>query len=119
MASTYRTRFLVRRDTTARWNAQTGFIPMKGEIIVYTDHAVTQDENGNDVLVPGVKIGDGNAYCVDLPFITDPYSRQNVLDELRRHEANTAIHTSEEEKDFWDSKLNCDIEGETLMLTRN
>ena len=119
MATRYKSKFLVRRDTTANWNAHRDFVPMSGEIIVYTDYGSTFDEQGNTVNVPGIKIGDGNAYCIDLPFITDGAQQQSILDELRRHEANTAIHTSEEEKDFWDAKLNCDIEGETLMLTRN
>lgn len=53
-------------DTTANWNAQTGLIPEEGAIYIYSDHYV----NGS-VVSPGVKIGDGNAYLSDLPFIIE------------------------------------------------
>lgn len=50
-----------KTDTTARWDATTNFIPLKGEIIIYSDYYY-----GNQ---PGVKIGDGIHKVQDLKFI--------------------------------------------------
>ena len=36
--TTIKARILAKRDTTANWNNASGFIPMLGEIIIYTDY---------------------------------------------------------------------------------
>lgn len=40
-------RIKLKRDTTANWNAATGFVPLEGEVIIYTDYQVTQKEVNN------------------------------------------------------------------------
>ena len=49
-------------DTTDGWMQRRKYVPFRGEIIVYSDRNVI---DGMDY--PGIKIGDGMAYVVDLP----------------------------------------------------
>jgi hypothetical protein len=100
-------------DTTEHWGEKPTFIPGKGAIIVYSDHNfIIRD--GKQVEVPGIKIGDGLAYLIDLPFVGD-----DLMDILENHISNNEIHVSQEEKDFWNSKLNCNCRDEVLLFTRN
>lgn len=107
MADATKVRVLLRRDTTARWNAQRSFIPLKGEAIVYTDRYVLPD----GTLVPGLKIGDGQAYCIDLPFVDNAITTQ-----LNTHIYDNDRHTSRAEKKAWNEKVGCELDGETLRL---
>lgn len=54
----------IHMDTTDRWNAQMGLIAKKNHLYVYTDYTNVDGE-----LVPGVKVGDGTSYLIDLPFV--------------------------------------------------
>lgn len=110
---TMRARLLARRDTTENWNAVRDFVPLKGEIIVYTDGGTTADENGNVTAVPKIKVGDGMAYLIDLPFTTD-----DIMQALLAHENNTSIHVTEAEKQFWNNKFNGYYEDGELFFTR-
>ena len=110
---TVNARIRVRRDTTANWNTHRDFIPLLGEVVVYMDHEQIDDGQGNTVNVPGVKIGDGTSYLIDLPFVGD-----ETLAELQEHIGNTNIHVTTAEKQFWDNKLNCQIDNETLIINR-
>ena len=110
-------RILAMRDTTAHWDEKRSFIPMRGEIIIYTDHGQIEDEFGNVVNVPGIKIGDGSAYLIDLPFVNDDV-RYQILTELRLHSGNRDIHVTSEEKTFWNNKLNCTVDNGNLILNR-
>ena len=110
-------RMLATRDTTANWNAQSQFRPMRGEVIIYTDHGQITDEFGQTVNVPGIKIGDGNSYLIDLPFVNDDV-RYQILTELRQHTGNQEIHVTAENKLFWDNKLNFTVENGNLKLNR-
>ena len=111
-------RILARRDTTANWNAARTFIPMRGEIIIYTDYGTMDDGYGNVINVPGIKIGDGNAYLIDLPFVGNDV-RYQILTELRAHTENTEIHVTAAEKTFWNNKLNYTINDGNLTFNRN
>ena len=110
--------YLVSENTTAGWAALPGYQPRRGEIVVYTDHRTVTDELGETHAVPGVKIGDGSAYAVDLPFIDDGL-RYEVMQALRDHAGNAAIHVSPAEKEFWNAKLNYGVSEEELILNRN
>ena len=111
-------RICARRDTTANWNAARSFIPMRGEIIIYTDHSSMDDGYGNMINVPGIKIGDGSAYLIDLPFVGADV-RYQILTELREHSGNTEIHVTGIEKEFWNNKLNYTINDGNLTFNRN
>lgn len=110
-------RILVRRDTVDNWNANRSFIPLRGEIIVYTDYGKVYDELGNEVNIPWVKIGDGNAYLIDLPFVGDDV-RFQILHALRNHTDDTEVHITQQEREFWNNKLNCKVSDGVLILNR-
>ena len=118
MTDTVNARILVRRDTTENWNAQRSFIPMRGEVIVYTDHARIDDGHGVTVTVPGMKIGDGSAYLIDLPFVGADVGFQ-ASQELAMHAGNTQVHITDTDRAFWNNKLNCSVQNGNLILNRN
>ena len=130
MSATVNTRIQVKRDTTENWNKIRGFIPLPGEVIVYTDYETktyTVQEYGETVTktvnIPNIKIGTGNAYVQDLAFVD-----QNTRDILLDHINNYDIHVTLQEKLFWNNKINVDdaeeqvfgeLTDETLILNRN
>ena len=121
MSATVNTRIQSKRDTTANWNAARGFVPLAGEVIVYNDYKTIQKEidgEMQDVLIPGVKIGDGQTYVQDLPFVNDELRVQ-----LLNHIENPDIHVTLQEKLFWNNKLNVNDAAElidgALILNRN
>lgn len=103
----------IRVHTTEYWNAQVGYIPAEGEIIIYTDRAVVGGKN-----VPGVKIGSGNAYVQDLAFGSD-----DLAASLTAHMSDTVAHVTAAERNFWNQKLNVNDSAEVvngvLILNRN
>lgn len=95
----------VRFGTTAQWDAQASLVSEVGTIYIYTDHAA--DQYGN--VLAGVKVGDGNAYLIDLPF-TDSL--------LTAHLADTTAHVTAAEREFWNNKVRAYYTGvEQLVLT--
>ena len=94
----------IESNTTEGWNTQTRLISKVNTIYIYTDRY--QDSEGNNV--PGIKLGDGLAYVVDLPFI-------DVL--WQEHIANTDIHVTLAEKMFWNNKSRAYADDEELILT--
>ena len=125
MSATWNTRIQLKRDTTENWNNATGFIPLQGEIIIYTDYSSYEKEvNGQTetILIPNIKIGTGNSYVQDLPFVD-----KETRDMLMEHINNLDIHTTLSEKLFWNNKVNIDdayaqvyqeLEDETLIFNR-
>lgn len=116
---TVNSRIFMKTDTTENWSRTYGFRPFKGEIIIYSDYDSFLDASGKTVQVPGIKVGDGNAYVQDLPFTTDGVAyliRQHIIDDQR--------HVSEEDRYFWNNKSSSYIvsldEGDnSLILTRD
>lgn len=76
------------------WDAMTTLISKKNTIYVYVDYAKTVD--GKDVA--GIKLGDGNSYLIDLPFVDEVYAE---------HIANQEIHVSPDDRLNWDAKVRC------------
>ena len=107
----------LKYGTTEEWNSQIGYVPVPGEIIIYSDYK-TKEVDGQIINVPGIKIGTGNAYIQDLAFIND-----NSSEELYEHIRNTVMHVTEEERRRWNNKLNVDDEAEvineSLIFNRN
>ena len=130
MSATINSRIQLKRDTTEHWNQASGFIPLPGEVIVYTDYETktyTVEEYGQMVTktvdIPNIKIGTGNAYVQDLPFVNE-----KTRDLLIEHIHNQDVHTTLQEKLFWNNKINVDdaeeqitgeLVDETLILNRN
>ena len=103
----------IESNTTEGWSSQTTYVPKKDSIIIYTDYkTIVQD--GVTKLVAGIKIGDGNAYVVDLPFIDD-----ELRELLTTHINDTNVHIQEGERNFWNNKLNYYLDGEILEFNRN
>lgn len=130
MSATINSRVQFKRDTTENWNRAAGFVPLAGEVIVYNDYKIKTyevEEYGERVQktvnIPNIKIGDGNAYVQDLPFID-----ADLRDTLMAHIENQELHTTLQEKLFWNNKINVDdayeqmhdeLVDETLILNRN
>lgn len=81
--------------TSAEWAELTTLVSVRGEVYVYSDYQT--DEHGNDI--PGVKMGDGLAYVVDLPFV-----------------AGTDYRISQEDIENWNNKVAVRLDGETLIF---
>jgi hypothetical protein len=96
-------------NTTAYWNAQTSTPSVAGAIYIYSDH--DKDDDDNDI--PGIKVGTGNAYVPDLPFIDYKYD-QHLLD--------TVKHITAAERTAWNNKVRCYMDTtdtENLIFTTN
>lgn len=103
----------VLQNTTEAWNSTPQLIGALNTIYVYVDHQIKTDEEGNEIWIPGIKIGDGKAYLIDLPF-TDSA--------MVEHTENASIHVTPEEKDFWNNKVRCYVspeDSERLVFTTN
>ena len=102
---------------TEYWNNRYGYVPEQGAIIIYSDYG-HKIVDGQVVDVPGIKIGNGNAYVQDLAFVGD--SLANVI---YSHIMDTAIHITPQERDFWNNKLNVDdnaeVVNDSLIFNRN
>ena len=98
-------------NTTAVWQTKINFIPPRGMIIVYSDRNVI-----DGIAYPGIKIGDGLAYVVDLPFVGDDILNQ-VVSALNQHIADQVAHVTQEERNYWNNKLNAELDGENLVLS--
>lgn len=84
--------------TTAEWNLEPTLISEKNALYIYTDYKVVEG-----VMIPGIKIGDGMAYVIDLPFSTDVGG------------------VTDEERIFWNNKVTAFIDPfneEGLILTK-
>ena len=86
---------IVACKTSAEWAELITLQSRKGEVYIYTDAA--EDDEGNPL--PMVKIGDGNAFVVDLPFTT-------AVD----------FRITQEDIDNWNGKVSVRLEGENLIF---
>ena len=80
-------------NTTQGWNNQSSLISKSNTLYIYTDYYQSQNNN-----IPGIKIGDGKAYLIDLPFIDSL---------LMDHINNNTIHITEDQRSFWNEKIRC------------
>ena len=107
---------LVLSDTTENWNAKPELVSRKNYIYVYTDYKIV-----DDVVVPGIKIGDGKAYLIDMPFISAG-DAQEILDKLDRHIADIEAHVSSDDRNRWDNKVTCylsEVSNEHLIFSKD
>lgn len=91
-------------DTKENWDSQISLVSEKKAIYIYTNY---QQKDGKDI--PGLKVGDGGAYLIDLPFIDTQYFE---------HINNTEIHITQEERENWNNKVSCELNEEQLILNR-
>lgn len=103
----------IYRDTTQNWNSQNDLISENGALYVYDDYD-TKTVDGKIINIPNIKIGDGKAYVVDLPFIN------SVGADMLEHMTNSILHVTSKEKEFWNNKVSAfisDKDAEILVLT--
>lgn len=92
-------------NTTAAWNAQVQLTSEPDTLYIYTDHQT--DSQGNKIA--GIKVGDGNAYLIDMPF-TDEVIMDHINDNVR--------HITAEERAFWNNKVSCYLaDGDRVIFT--
>lgn len=106
----------IHYGTTAYWNSQSTLIGENNHIYVYTDYT-TITSNGETKNVPNIKIGDGNAYLIDNPFITT-----SVEQLINLHINDTTQHITAEERTIWNNKIRCYLSennNETIVFTTN
>lgn len=104
----------IEADTTANWDAQPMLIGRKEVIYVYVDKYSYTDDQGNVVYVPGLKVGDGNAYLIDKPFVNE-----DLRQAINNHINNQEIHITNQERTKWNDKLDYEEPvGDLLEFTR-
>lgn len=106
----------IHYGTTAYWDSQSTLIGENNHIYVYTDYT-TITSNGETKNVPNIKIGDGNAYLIDNPFITT-----SVEQLINLHINDTTQHITAEERTIWNNKIRCYLSennNETIVFTTN
>ena len=99
--------YKIKYDTTEGWANNIDYIPLEGELIIYTDY-----ETRDGVNIPAIKVGDGMAYAADLPFVND-----NARDEFLDHIKNDVIHITQDERAFWNNKVRCYYSNESVVFT--
>ena len=106
----------LKYNTTAYWDEHPFYIPGQGEFVIYCDY-IKFDDDGVTKYVPGIKIGSGNAYLADLAFINN-----DAETHLQEHINDHIMHTTAEEKAFWNNKINIpeaqEVVNETLVFNR-
>ena len=106
----------IEYDTVAGWNAKPTLTSKLGTVYVYTDYKTILDLQGGVINIPAIKIGDGNAFLIDLPFMG------GNEDEFLQHINNNQIHITQAEREFWNSKVRPVVtqeSNERLILTIN
>ena len=99
--------------TTEEWRQTPTLTAEKNTFYIYTDRdSMINPETGQSVNIPGIKIGDGTSYLIDLPFIDSKF---------RDHINDTNIHITPQERTFWNNKNRGYVEDgkENLILTIN
>ena len=109
-------------NTKEGWNAQPDLRTQENIIYVYTN-AFTYNDGSKDIVIAGIKIGDGNAYLKDKAFVTDKlaYDIGLINDNFTTHLNDNVRHITSEERSNWNHKANYEDEvvNETLVLNRN
>lgn len=105
-------RLQMRRNVTEYWRTNPQFVPLNGEVIVYTDYQIVDGR-----FIPSIKIGDGQTAIVSLPFVMGSAINEDILRELQTHEADDSRHVTEKDRSFWNNKLNYRMDGENLIFT--
>lgn len=99
-------------DSKENWDSQTLLVSEKDTVYFYTNYKTKTLGNDTVQNIPGIKIGDGSAYLIDLPFIG-----QNP--DFEQHIRNTVIHITSQERTTWNDKVSCEVaqnDNQNLMF---
>ena len=96
----------IRVNTTAAWSEQIDYAPPVGQLIIYTDGNVVDGVN-----YPKFKVGDGNAYVVDLPFTEGEFEAA-----LTQHLEDSTMHLSTTDRKKLENSVVLTLEGENLVF---
>lgn len=103
-------------NTKEYWNSQPTLIAEEGAIYVYKDYYLHNDEEGEPIYSPALKIGDGTSFLIDMPTTTG-----DIADMLLDHIQNAVIHVTNDDRTFWNNKssayINPQSNEETLVLS--
>lgn len=99
--------YKIKYDTVEGWASNIDYVPIEGELIIYTNYSVKDGVN-----IPAIKVGDGLAYAVDLPFVGD-----DIRDAFLAHINDTVVHITADERAFWNNKVRCYLNGDTIVFT--
>lgn len=102
----------------ADWDADRDMISQKDVLYIYSDYKLI-DQDGKQIYMPGIKVGDGTSYLIDLPFANQNKNNE-IEDLLLDHINNKIVHISAEQRNFWNNKLNLSLtpQSQTLVLNR-
>ena len=84
--------------------------PELGQLVIFTNLRERKKSDGTTITSAGIIVGDGEKTIEQLPFI-DWFYWDHINDKN--------IHVTEEQKTFWDNKISCDVDDETLNLFKN
>ena len=111
----YKLRIKNKADTVDNWAHNGDFVPLQGEIYIYTDAIAKEieDSEGNTLTVyePRMKIGDGVTPISQLAYLS-----QELEEKLNAHIEDTVRHITQDERVKWNSKLDSEVELTTLNL---
>ena len=97
--------------TKAEWAEKATTIPEKGTIIIYSDYATVNDALDVPYDVPNFKVGDGNAYLVDLPF-----SQDDLRAAIAAHIADDTRHLTPDDRTKLASSVSVSVDGSNLIF---
>ena len=103
------------RKTTAQWNTTPNLLSEAGFLYIYSDYR-TITKNGQQMVIPGLKVGDGITNVADLPFVA--MDDETVLAHLN----NASLHVSGADRTAWNDKVRCYLDTtnpEILVFTTN
>ena len=107
-------RTAIHYATTANWNAEPELVAESGHIYIYSDYTTVDDGEGNITYIPVIKVGDGETYLIDLPFMISG-NDQEFMDHINNH----AIHVSGFDRENWNDKVSIDVDetNENLLFS--
>ena len=97
--------------TTASFEDVKTTVPPIGQLFILTDlrsiEITNSDSSKSTITSAGIKVGDGEKTIEQLPFI-DWFYWDHINDKN--------IHVTSEQKKFWNNKITCKVDDETLNL---
>ena len=107
--------------TKSDWDSDRTLISEKDVLYIYSDYKVIQ-KDGQKIYLPGLKIGDGSSFLIDLPFINDTSDSdiKRLQNLILDHINDKIVHIQPGEREFWNNKLNYsfDDSNDNLILNR-